>query len=268
MMVIKKSPIAPKKASRGVATPQNKISGIIKQLDNTYNSSEDPLLLNNNSCVYLISGRRGSGKSTLALCLLNSKLAYRKRFKNIFLISPTAKSDKKFEKLVDELNDDNKYFQELNESNIESILDVIKSDNEENDKKNLHMILLDDVVLDLPKRKSSLLNKLVIESRHHNVTLLILSQKYNAIPTIIRANMDLISFFPSLNAREVATFQEDLNISKELFYKMYDKATKSNNSFLHVNLLNFPPIFYHKFDKINVNGEMESEDYDDEYISK
>ena len=236
------------------------ISSIIKQLDNTFCCSDDPLLLQNNSCVYIISGRRGAGKSTLALSLMNSKLAYRKRFKNIFLVSPTARSDKKFKRLVDELNDDNKYFEELNESNIESILDIIKSDNEENDKKNLHLIVLDDVVLDLPKKKSSILNKLVIESRHHNVTLLILSQKYNAIPTIIRANMDLISFFPSLNTKEVSTFQEDLNISKELFYKVYNKATDAPNSFLHVNLLNFPPVFYHKFDKIAMNNGNDSDD--------
>lgn len=242
---------------------KNKISSIIKQLDNTYSCSDDPLLLHNNSTVYIISGRRGAGKSTLALCLLDSKLAYRKRFKNIFLISPTARSDKKFKRLVDELEEDNKFYEQLNQENIESILDVIKSDNLENDKKNLHCIVLDDVVLDLPKSKSNILNKLVIESRHHNCTLLILSQKYNAIPTIIRANMDLISFFPSLNTKEVSTFQEDLNISKELFYKVYNKATDAPNSFLHVNLLNFPPVFYHKFDKININGD-DDESYEDE----
>jgi hypothetical protein len=239
---------------------KNKISSIIKQLDNTYSCSDDPLLLHNKSCVYLISGRRGSGKSTLAINMLNSKLAYRKRFKNIWLISPTARSDKKFEKLVNELNEDNKYYEQLNDSNIESILDVIKNDNLENDKKNLHCIVLDDVVLDLPKSKSNILNKLVIESRHHNCTLLILTQKYNCVPTIIRSNMDLISFFPSLNTREVSTFQEDLNISKELFYKVYNKATDAPNSFLHCNLLNFPPVFYHKFDKINILDDEESYD--------
>jgi hypothetical protein len=76
--------------------------------------------------------------------------------------------------------------------------------------------------------------------------------------------MDLISFFPSLNTKEVSTFQEDLNISKELFYKVYNKATDAPNSFLHVNLLQFPPVFYHKFDKIgSLNGE-EEDNSDDE----
>jgi hypothetical protein len=247
---------------------KNKISSIIKQLDNTYSSSEDPLLLHNGSCVYIISGRRGSGKSTLALCLLDSELAYRQRFKHIFLISPTARTDKKFKKLVNELEEDGQFYEELNDGNIESILDVIKSDNKQRDekkkKRNLHCIVLDDVVLDLPKKKSSVLNKLVIESRHHNCTLIILTQKYNCIPSIIRANMDIISFFPSLNTKEVSTFQEDLNISKELFYKVYNKATDTQNSFLHCNLLNFPPVFYHKFDKINVNGESDDEESESE----
>jgi hypothetical protein len=71
--------------------------------------------------------------------------------------------------------------------------------------------------------------------------------------------MDLISFFPSLNTKEVSTFQEDLNISKELFYKVYNKATDAPNSFLHCNLLNFPPVFYHKFDKIDILGDTDSD---------
>lgn len=242
---------------------KNNLSEIVKALDNTYSPSSDPLLLNNKSCVYIISGRRGAGKSTLALSLLNSKLAYRKRFKNIFLISPTARSDKKFSKVVKELDEDGKFFEELNEENIFHILDAVKADNQEHDKKNLHCLVLDDCVLDLPKRKSSILNRLVIESRHHNMTLLILSQKFNCIPTLIRANMDLISFFPSLNNKEVSTFQEDLNISKDLFYQMYNKATDGPNDFLHVNLLSFPPKFYKKFELIDLNKSDSDSESDD-----
>lgn len=243
---------------------KNNLSEIVKALDNTYSSSTDPLLLQNKSCVYIISGRRGSGKSTLALSLLNSKLAYRKRFKNLFLISPTARNDKKFSKVLKELDEDGKYFDELTEDNIHHILDIIKADNEENNKKNLHCLILDDCVLDLPKRKSNILNRLVIESRHHNTTLLILSQKYNAIPTIIRANMDIISFFPSLNNREISTFQEDLNISKDLFYKMYNTATEKQNDFLHVNLLSNPPKFYKKFELLNFNGNSDESETESE----
>lgn len=234
----------------------NSLSDIIKPLDNTFNRGTDPLLLENKSCIYIISGRRGAGKSTLCLSLLNSKKAFKKRFKNIFLVSPTARNDKKFSKLVEELDDDpiQKFYEEFNDDVVTNILDIVKADNEENEKKNLHCIILDDCVLDIPKKKSSLFNKLIITSRHHNCSIIIISQKYNAIPTIIRSNADLISFFPSLNGKEITTFQEDINIDKKIFYDIYNQCSKSSTDFMHCNLLAMPPKFYCKFKEIPIDG--------------
>ena len=232
------------------------LSQIIKPLDNTFAGSDDPLLLNNNSCVYIISGRRGAGKSTLALSLLNSKRAWRKRFDNVFLVSGTAKSDRKFSRLVDELEEDGHYFDHLDEAVVQQIFDMCQDANHEGGerKRPLHLLLLDDVIMDLPKSRQSLLNTLVIQSRHHNLSLCLITQKYNLVPTVIRSNADLISFFPSLNAKEVQTFQEDLNLSKELFERIYGVATRGDpQSFLHCNLLAYPPRFYKKFDPIEVN---------------
>jgi len=229
----------------------NSLNNILTPLDNTFNASDDPLLLNNNSSVYVINGRRGSGKSSLVLNLLNSKLAFRKRFENIFLISPTAESDKKFSKLVKELKEDDKFYDALNESNIEEIINFVKADNEENNKKHLHCLILDDVVLDLPKSKSSLINRIVITSRHLNITIVVVTQKYNAIPTIIRSNMDLCSFFPSLNNHEIKTFQDDLNIDKDIFNAVYEYCCDETNSFMHVNLLGARPKFYRKFELVS-----------------
>lgn len=232
------------------------LSRIVQPLDHTYAGSDDPLLLNNNSCVYIISGRRGAGKSTLALSLLNSRKAWRKRFDNIFLISGTAKSDKKFRKLVGELSEDGKFSDHLDEDVVNEIFGQCQEANQSagKDKKPLHLMLLDDVIMDLPKSRQSLLNRLVIQSRHHNLTLCLITQKYNLVPTVIRANADLISFFPSLNAKEVQTFQEDLNLSRPLFERIYREATGDDpQSFLHCNLLAYPPVFYKKFDKIDVD---------------
>lgn len=232
------------------------LSSIVKPLDNTYAGSDDPLLLHNNSCVYIISGRRGAGKSTLALSLLNSKQAWRKRFDNIFLISATAKADKKFKKLVKELGEEGKYSDQLNDDVVSEIFGMCQEANREatDGKKPLHLLLLDDVIMDLPKSRQSLLNRLVIQSRHHNLTLCLITQKYNLVPTVIRSNADLISFFPSLNAKEVQTFQEDLNLSRPLFERIYREATGDDpQSFLHCNLLAYPPVFYKKFDRIHVD---------------
>jgi hypothetical protein len=234
----------------------DELSEIIKPLDNTFNRGTDPLLLENKSTIYIISGRRGAGKSTLCLSLLNSKKAFKKRFQNIFLVSPTARNDKKFSKLVEELDDDpiQKFYEEFDDGVVANIFDIVKADNEENEKKNLHCIILDDCVLDIPKKKSSLFNKLIIWSRHHNCSIIIISQKYNAIPTIIRTNADLISFFPSLNGKEITTFQEDINIDKKLFYDIYKKCSTNNTDFMHCNLLAMPPKFYCKFKEIPIAG--------------
>lgn len=232
-------------------------NNILKKLDNTFSHSDDPLLLNNNSSIYIISGRRGMGKTTLCMNLLQSRQAYRKRFENIFLVSPTARTDTKLKKLVSELEEDGKYFDTFSEDLIEAILEMIKADNEENEKRNKHLIILDDCVLDLSKKRSSILNKLVITSRHNNITLLILTQKYNAIPTLIRSNADLITFFNSLNKKEIDTLQEDLNIDKEIFKDIYNQACMSRendgHNFLHINLLANPIKFYKCFTPIEID---------------
>jgi hypothetical protein len=226
------------------------LSSILKPLDNTFNKHEDALLLGNNSCIYIINGRRGSGKSTLLLNILNSKLGFKKRFDNIYFVSPTARTDKKFSKLVKELDEDGKFHEQLSEDLIENILSDMKQDNDVNDKKHKHLLILDDCVLDIPTRKQSIFNKMIITSRHLCCSVLIVSQKYNALPTIIRANADLISFFPSLNSHETRTLQEDINIDKDLFYELYDKCCEGKNDFLHINLLANPPVFYKSFEKI------------------
>lgn len=228
-----------------------KLSDIIKPLDNTFNRDDDPLLKNNNSCIWIISGRRGAGKSTLLLSTLNSKLGYRKRFNHLYFVSPTARSDAKFKKMVKELTDSDKpqFYEQLDDNVMEEILSNIKSDNKEDDKT-LSCIILDDCVLDIPKAKSSIFNKLIITSRHLRTTVIIISQKYNALMPIIRANADLISFFPSLNSREINTFRDDINIDKDVFDAIYNYCSTSSTDFMHVNLLAMPPKFFNKFDPI------------------
>ena len=122
------------------------------------------------------------------------------------------------------------------------------------EEKNKHLIVLDDCVLDLSKKKSSILNKLVITSRHQNITLLILTQKYNSVNTLIRANADLITFFNSLNKKEVDTLQEDINIDKNIFNDIYNTVCMNEDrSFLHINLLASPIKFYKNFTPMQVD---------------
>ncbi len=234
------------------------LSSIVQPMDKTFSGSDHPLLLHNNSCIWIISGRRGAGKSTLALSVLGSKKAWKNRFENIFFISSTGANDKKFKALVDELREDGKFYDHFDEDAIEEIFQKVQQTNEEareegRRKMPKSLLLLDDVILDLPRSKSSLLNRLIVTSRHLNLSICLITQKYNLSSTLFRSNADLISFFPSLNRKEVETLQSDLNIDPHKFQQLYNTATDSANSFLHCNLTAFPPVFYKKFDRLEID---------------
>jgi DNA replication protein DnaC len=230
------------------------LSDVLKALDKQVVQTDDPIMKENNF-VWLISGAKGTGKSSLLLNMMKSHL--RKTYNNIFLISPTAKRDKKFKKLVDELEEDNKYYDALTENNLNEIMDRINTYNDSKDKpKNL--LILDDVIAEMKSSNSkSLLNKIITTCRHMKTSVVILTQKMNKIPTIIRSNADIMSIFRSGNKKEIKSIKEELPINEDLFDVVYDFATTVNeeqsNPFLHIVLSGAEVKFYRCFDRIHIS---------------
>ena len=70
------------------------------------------------------------------------------------------------------------------------------------------------------------------------------------MPTLIRANLDLVSFFRTDNKKELQTFLEEQNADEDELQRMYDFAVKEPYSFLHVNNYFSKPVFYQKFNEI------------------
>lgn len=230
------------------------LTGVLKQLDHQVAPSREPLLPGNN-VIYSIVGKKGTGKSTLLLALLNSKLAFKQRFNYIWMVSPTARGEAKFQKLVEELDEHGRYHETLNEGIMDQILREITAKNERwNKKKEIrHLIILDDCMADLPRSKQAILSRIIVTSRHLHCSVIITSQKYNAIPTVIRAQNDLLSIFKTYNTREIQTIQEDMSIDRDLFTEIYDLCTDEPHSFMHVNLLTNPITFYKRFDELHVD---------------
>ena len=218
---------------------------------------DDPLSLDAYT-IHIIVGSKGSGKTSLLLSMLKSKDIYRKHFNNIYLISPTAGTghDPKMLKLVDELDKDGHFFTECNDDNYNEILDMIKeSNNELLDKKKEYrnLLILDDCLASMPRNgeKNNKLNEMIIACRHLHTNVILLVQKYNTIPTLIRNNTDYISFFPSHSRQEIQTLINDWSIDEKLFKQLLDFATSEKYSFLHINLLHDnKPLFFKKFDRI------------------
>ena len=209
--------------------------------------------------IWIISGRKGTGKSSLLLSALKTKQTkggLAKFYDNIFLVSPTASHDIKFSKLVSELEEDQKYYDILNENVMTEIMDKIKAYNEdeENQNKPIHnLLVLDDCLASLPAgtQKSAVLNNLFILSRHFRLSIIVTTQKYNGLSRLIRTQADLISFFRTDNKKELKSLLEDVNVDDALLENLYNFATGDDkNSFLHINMLSNPVTYYKNFDKI------------------
>lgn len=200
-------------------------------------------------------GPRGAGKSTLLCSLLDTHVdegGLRKRFHTIFAISPTMSHDKKFKKLYDELKQDGLHYEDATEANFQEILDKLKELRDEHPKKQF-LLILDDVVDKLKKSHSNtLLNHLVLAGRHYGLSMIILSQKFNAIPTLIRNNTEMWCIFSLKNRKEYQSFLDDMNYPQNVLDRIYTQAIGDGGSseFLTINSCNCKMRFFKKFDPL------------------
>ena len=78
-----------------------------------------------------------------------------------------------------------------------------------------------------------LVNKIITNSRHCNLSLCFLVQKMTMVPTIIRSNADCVVAFATSCHREFeAIYNEFSHCSKRDFHKFFVEATKEPYSFL------------------------------------
>ncbi len=210
-------------------------------------------------CNYGIFGRKGSGKTNLLLNLLTRKESpWYKHFDLIFLISPTADRDDKMKELVEDIGED-QYFKTLSNETLTAIIETVDSHTEEfkakkknKGKKPSYLIIYDDVIHDLVRKKDTrLICMLATQNRHRHITNVYLLQKYNTyLPTVVRSNLDCISYYRSDNKGELEAFVKEQNQDEEALMEMYKFATSEPFSFLHVNMYTPKTRFYKRFDEI------------------
>jgi len=240
-----------------ITSHRNPLSGEIAPLDNQVVKTDEPLPQAH--IVYIIAGKRGSGKSTMLLNLLKQKSSpYRKFYDNIMMCSPTAGRDPKFDKLVDELQREDKFYDTLNDDVVNDIVERLKQFNDEyaveHPKSQPHnLLILDDCIhLMGTSNAHSSLNQLFSNGRHLKLTLFICTQKLNKLSTLCRSQADLITFFPNDNQKEFDTLENEWNIDPKLLKAVYNYATDEPNSFLHISLFGRRPQFFKRFDKIDI----------------
>lgn len=178
---------------------------------------------------YIVVGMPGSGKSNLVYSLITKKgFAYNKQFEYVVIFSASLHTlDKKLGLPEDQL------IGGFNEYKLQEVLDHI------NEEKLRALLIFDDVVASIKKGQEAF-QRLVWNRRHQGkgVSIMLVSQRMNAIPLELRAACTGVFFFASKNMTELEILRKEfvglprdefLEILRHVFQKKYD--------FLYLNLL-------------------------------
>lgn len=204
------------------------------------------------SRILFFIGGKGSSKTTTVLNLLTVKESpYRKYFKNIFLISPSASHDAKLSGLYEELAREDKVYDTLNETVVNEITDRLNELNEGAPKSQQNLVIIDDCSHLLPTgRKPSKISGLFTNSRHLKTSVWLIAHKYTSIPPMIRNQVDGLFIFRTNSKAEMKSFQNNLNVNEDVFERNLKEATSKPFGFLFLNLTGAKPKYYDRFDEL------------------
>ena len=218
------------------------------------------------SFAMYIVGFSSSGKTTLLLSMLLSHPTkkkpdtprfYYRFFDKCFIISP-SKDTMPLEKLK---IDDSRIFSKYNNEVIEEIIET------EKEGENLNnLIVIDDSIKQIknnPRFHSLILNRRHItqnpdEDNQAGLSIIVMSQKYNAADLITRDNMSDIILFRTENSKELNAIKEELmsDLEKDIQDKLLKLAWKDKYSFLYIkNYLPTKDRYYVRFDKVIFDKE-------------
>jgi hypothetical protein len=189
-----------------------------------------------------IVGRRGMGKSYLLIQMLLHPNLLNNKFDEVFLVNPNYEYDPKYHVV--------KFTEVMTDYDNEKMYTLIEKFKEEPDKKRL--IIFDDCIAEHEFKKISNehpMNEMAVNGRHWGVSMIILSQKYNAISSTIRAQLDYLIMFQIKNHAELDSIYKEFGIgSKNEFYDLIQTVYQSQHDTLLINnidgqyYLNFNPL--------------------------
>ena len=125
-------------------------SSIMKAHDKQVDDKENIFPMGSRIMAFI--GGKGRGKTSGMLSLLTDKNSpYYKYFDNIILCSPSAPYDDKLKDLYEEVAEEGRYFDVLNEQTAEEMRDMLLSLKQNSKRKNPQTLMIwDDVTHSLP----------------------------------------------------------------------------------------------------------------------
>jgi hypothetical protein len=190
-----------------------------------------------------------SGKSTTIVNMLkNVCMGYCDDvFETIYYISPTVG----FDKTLSSIASDEEIIKISDEDDLNHLDDIlgelIKSQKQKDSDDRGHILIILDDCLDYLK-KSKKLNSLPSYSRHYNISLIITTQVYNALPVKLRKNVSGLTIARIYNKKDYENIEDEIGANFHDFKKNYEIATEEPYSFLFVD--NREMKLYHNFGKL------------------
>ena len=214
----------------------------------------------------VICGPSGSGKGVLLSNMILD--IYRDCFSRIYIFSPSINVDytwkpvkEYIEKVmkVKETEEEPIYFDHYSSEDLDKIINtqhkVIDYMKKQGHTKLYQILIIIDDFADDPNfvRSSKLLHSLYTRGRHHQISTITSTQKFNAISPIIRVNMTELYVFRLRNIKDLEAFIEEVSAlaDKKTLLEIYNLATEDQFSFLYVKLNSKSKqnMFYIRFDK-------------------
>ena len=186
--------------------------------------------------IWSLIGAPKSGKTHLLMSLLTNmnknKLgqSYRKVFKNVIFVSPSAHNIK--DKNLDKI----KYKFDHVDFDILAQIEEIAIENKQEGEQTL--VIFDDVSTQL-KHKSNLLkiSQMCKNHRQFDLSMFILSQKFNDLPTAVRNCSRYFSIFTLDNGYEKKSIMEELPLKGDQFEEVYNHIFNDDSDSRHNFLL-------------------------------
>ena len=167
---------------------------------------------NRNGFIYTLIGAPGTGKSSLLLSLFRDKEYYKKKFCNVYLITPESSflsvKNHPFEGHT-------KVYHDLTEDLLDDIYDELL-DNKQLCIKGNHplensCVIIDDFADGLKdKRLIRELKRLLIKSRHIGCSFIFTLQAYNMFPLVLRKMITNVTLFKPKNRIELDSVRKEL----------------------------------------------------------
>ena len=191
----------------------------------------------------IISGSSGSGKTNLLLDLLTCSSKYHGYYDLCFVISPTAgKTDDAYKLLMDKMKKSKTKLFIINRPTAEQVEHIMTLNKEIIEEQGLVkapkiLIIYDDIISDKKFMNTKAFLHSFVASRHYNASVVICTQKFNAVPRTCRIQASAVFYFRGTQGEDARLVEEFCppKYNKKEFTNLLDYATRKPYSFLFIN---------------------------------